>query len=61
MKSVRPPVVKFKDGVVSIRVNGVDYKFKNGEPYLDTALRPYTEDYAKALEALEEWEYEHGD
>ena len=52
------PIVKFKDGVVSVKIDGVTYKFKDGAPYLDTLLRVGTEDYEEALSIALEYEYE---
>lgn len=52
----RPPTVKFRDGVISVKVNGVAYKFKDGRPHLDTKLRTGTEDYYYALDLISEWE-----
>lgn len=58
MKRGKPPAVRFKDGVVSVKIDGVTYKFKDGAPYLDTILRVGTEDYEEALSIALEWEYE---
>lgn len=48
--------MKFRDGVISVKVNGVAYKFKDGRPHLDTKLRTGTEDYYYALDLIAEWE-----